>query len=209
VTFQKECCRLVVCTYPVPCRYARACGLLPIVDEEKAKSALEIVFNFNVLKVKDGRRGAVNGMLPSGEIDLSAMQSREIWPGVTYALAATMIQEGMVEMAFQTASGVHEAAWSEEGLGLSFQTPEAWNTNDQYRALGYMRPLAIWAMQWALALPKPLKKEIKPEQMDDSLIREHQAVFKRVARLLKLPKEEGSTSVLQAVHDYASKKLGR
>lgn len=59
----------------------------------------------------------MNGMLPSGEIDLSAMQSREIWPGVTYALAATMIQEDMLETAFQTASGVHEAVWSEEGLG--------------------------------------------------------------------------------------------
>ncbi|XP_058181290.1 uncharacterized protein LOC131299569 isoform X2 [Rhododendron vialii] len=188
--------------------YARACGLLPIVDEDKAKSALEKVYNFNVLKVKGGRRGAVNGMLPSGEIDLSALQSREIWPGVTYALAATMIHEDMIETAFQTACGVYEAAWSEEGLGLSFQTPEAWNTDDQYRALGYMRPLAIWAMQWALSIPKPLKQEIQPKAMDDSLIKKHQAGFTRVACLLKLPVEEGSRSVLQAVYDYASKKLG-
>ncbi|MCD9561341.1 hypothetical protein HAX54_020402 [Datura stramonium] len=49
--------------------YARACGLQPIVDEEKAKTALETVFNFNVMKVKDGRRGAVNGMRPNGEPD--------------------------------------------------------------------------------------------------------------------------------------------
>lgn len=91
---------------------------------------------------------------------------------------------------------------------LSFQTPEAWNTDDQYRALGYMRPLAIWAMQWALSIPKPLKQEIKPKAMDDSLIRKHQAGFTRVACLLKLPVEEGSRSVLQAVYDYASKKLG-
>ncbi|XP_028086368.1 non-lysosomal glucosylceramidase isoform X2 [Camellia sinensis] len=188
--------------------YARACGLLPIVDEDKAKSALKKVYNFNVLKVKDGKRGAVNGMLPNGEVDISSMQSREIWSGVTYAVAATMIHEDMAEMAFRTAGGVHEAAWSEEGLGYAFQTPEAWNTDDQYRSLTYMRPLAIWAMQWALSYPKHAHKEIKREAIDDSLLRRHQAGFERVARLLKLPKEEGSRSLFQAVYDYTTKKIG-
>lgn len=98
-------------------RYARACGLLPIVDEEKAQSALKKVYHFNVMKVKDGRRGAVNGMKPDGSIDTTTMQSREIWSGVTYSVAAAMIQEGMVDEAFGTACGVHEAVWSEEGIG--------------------------------------------------------------------------------------------
>ncbi|XP_058188571.1 uncharacterized protein LOC131306382 [Rhododendron vialii] len=188
--------------------YARACGLSPIVDEDKAKRALEKVYNFNVLKVKDGRRGAVNGMLPSGEVDMSSMQSREIWSGVTYAVSASMIHEDMVELGFQTAGGVHEAAWSEEGLGYSFQTPEGWNTDDQYRSLCYMRPLAIWAMQWALSRPKHnLKRETKPDMKDDSFSRQH-AGFMRLARLLKLPEEEGSRSLLQVVFDYTSKKIG-
>ncbi|KAE9446826.1 hypothetical protein C3L33_21281, partial [Rhododendron williamsianum] len=111
-------------------------------------------------------------------------KSREIWSGVTYAVAASMIHEDMVELGFQTAGGVHEAAWSEEGLGYSFQTPEGWNADDQYRSLCYMRPLAIWAMQWALSR------------------------FMRLARLLKLPEEEGSRSLLQVVFDYTSKKIG-
>lgn len=98
-------------------RYTRACGLSPIVNEEKVRSVLEKVYNFNVLKVKAGMRGAVNGMLPDGRVDMSSMQSREIWAGVTYSVAAAMIQEEMLEMAFQTAVGVHEAAWSQEGLG--------------------------------------------------------------------------------------------
>ncbi|XP_059653644.1 uncharacterized protein LOC132300536 isoform X1 [Cornus florida] len=186
--------------------YARACGLLPIVDEEKAKIALEKVYNFNVLKVKDGRRGAVNGMLPDGTPDLSSMQSREIWAGVTYAVAAGMIHEDMVKMAFQTASGVHEAAWSEKGLGYSFQTPEGWNMEDQYRSLGYMRPLAIWAMQWALTQPKPCEQETKPEVKEDSLFRHH-AGFSRVAHLLKLPEEEASRSLLQVLYDYTCKRV--
>lgn len=101
----------------LPFRYARACGLSPIVDEDKAKSALEKVYHYNVLKVGGGKRGAVNGMLPDGKVDTTTMQSREIWSGVTYGVAATMIHEGLVDMAFQTASGVYEAAWSQEGLG--------------------------------------------------------------------------------------------
>ena len=98
-------------------RYARACGLQTLVDKEKAQSALEKIYQFNVMQVKGGKRGAVNGMNPDGTVDRSTMQSREIWPGVTFALAATMIQEGMVDTAFKTAQGVYEAAWSEDGLG--------------------------------------------------------------------------------------------
>ncbi|XP_052205754.1 uncharacterized protein LOC127810359 isoform X2 [Diospyros lotus] len=186
--------------------YARACGLSPIVDEDKARSALEKVYNFNVLKVKDGKRGAANGMLPSGEVDISSMQAREIWPGVTYAVAAAMIHEDMVDMAFRTAEGVHEAAWSEGGLGYAFQTPEAWNMDDQYRSLGYMRPLAIWAMQWALSHPRNLKHEIKPEEKDDSL-QKHHTGFVRIAHFLKLPEEESSRTLLQAIYDYTCKKI--
>lgn len=98
-------------------RYARACGLFPIVDKEKAQKALETVYNFNVLKVKNGRMGAANGMLPNGEADMCTMQSREIWSGVTYAVAAGMIHENMVETAFKTAVGVYEVAWSDNGKG--------------------------------------------------------------------------------------------
>lgn len=98
-------------------RYARACGLLPIADEERVRSALTKIYDFNVLKIEGGRRGAVNGMHPDGEIDISALQSREIWSGVTYSVAATMIQEGMEDMGFKTASGIYEASWSEGGLG--------------------------------------------------------------------------------------------
>lgn len=56
-------------------------------------------------------------MRPDGTVDMSAIQSREIWSGVTYSVAATMIQEGMVQAGFRTAQGVYEAAWSQDGLG--------------------------------------------------------------------------------------------
>ncbi|XP_021903625.1 non-lysosomal glucosylceramidase [Carica papaya] len=187
--------------------YARACGLMPIADEDKVRSALDKIYHFNVLKVKGGTRGAVNGMLPDGRIDMAAMQSREIWAGVTYALAASMIQEEMVEMGLNTAKGVYEAAWSEEGLGYSFQTPEGWNTDDQYRSLCYMRPLAIWAMQWALTKPKLSVKEGKPESSENSLYLSQYAGFSKVAHLLKLPKEEETKSVLQTIYEFTCRRL--
>lgn len=186
--------------------YARACGLSPIIDKVKAQTALETVYNFNVLKVKDGNRGAVNGMLPNGGIDMSSMQSREIWSGVTYAVAAAMIHEDMVDMAFHTARGIFEAAWAEGGLGYSFQTPEGWNTSDQYRSIAYMRPLAIWAMQWALSRPKMPSLEPRLELKEESLLVAHVG-FSKVARLLKLPAEQKSQGVLQAMFDYTCKRM--
>ncbi|XP_044490658.1 non-lysosomal glucosylceramidase-like [Mangifera indica] len=186
--------------------YARACGLSAIVDEDKARSALKKIFNYNVLKIMDGKRGAVNGMLPDGTIDMTTLQSREVWSGVTYAVAATMIHEDLVDMGFQTASGIHEAAWSENGLGYSFQTPEAWTTNGGYRAICYMRPLAIWAMQWALTRPKPAKEEMKPEVNEEYLYRYHVG-FCKVARLLKVRDEKARKSLLQLLFDYTCRRM--
>ncbi|KAL8535964.1 hypothetical protein ACS0TY_011566 [Phlomoides rotata] len=185
--------------------YARASGLLPIVDEEKAKKALETVYNFNVLKVKNGRIGAVNGMLPNGQPDMCTLQSREIWSGVTYAVAAGMIHENMVETAFKTAVGVYEVAWSEDGSGYAFQTPEAWDFEGRYRSLGYMRPLAIWAMQWALTHDHKL--EINKAEIREESVRRQHAGFTRVARFLKLSDEADSRSVYQVLFDYTCKRM--
>ncbi|CAK9180469.1 unnamed protein product [Ilex paraguariensis] len=187
--------------------YARASGLAPIADEDKVRSALETVYHFNVLKVKGGMRGAVNGMQPDGNVDLSAMQSREIWVGVTYSVAAAMIQEDMIEMAFQTAVGVHETNWSEKGLGYSFQTPEGWNTEGEYRSLCYMRPLAIWAMQWALSKPKLSPQGMKLEVDKNSINSRQHPGFEKVAHLLKLPKEEASKSFLQLFHEFLCRRF--
>ena len=61
--------------------------------------------------------GAVNGMHPNGKVDETCMQSREIWTGVTYSLAATMLLHGMEHQGFTTAEGIFIAGWSEEGYG--------------------------------------------------------------------------------------------
>ncbi|KAF8394139.1 hypothetical protein HHK36_020345 [Tetracentron sinense] len=97
--------------------YTASSGLPPLFDDFKIRSSLQKIYDFNVMKVKGGRMGAVNGMHPNGKVDVSCMQSREIWTGVTYGVAATMIHAGMVEQAFTTAEGIFTSGWSEEGFG--------------------------------------------------------------------------------------------
>ncbi|TYI06232.1 hypothetical protein ES332_A10G144000v1 [Gossypium tomentosum] len=150
--------------------YTSSSGLGPIFDEFKTRSSLQKIFDFNVMKIKGGRMGAVNGMHPNGNVDESCMQSREIWTGVTYAVAANMLLAGMEEEAFTTAEGIFIAGWSEEGFGYWFQTPEGWTTDGHYRSLIYMRPLAIWCMQWALSPPKAIIEAPKINMMDRIVI---------------------------------------
>eukprot|EP00252_Welwitschia_mirabilis_P002180 TRINITY_DN1208_c0_g1_i3.p1 TRINITY_DN1208_c0_g1~~TRINITY_DN1208_c0_g1_i3.p1 ORF type:complete len:971 (-),score=189.01 TRINITY_DN1208_c0_g1_i3:472-3384(-) len=166
--------------------YTRASGLPPVVEEKQAQSALQKVFQFNVLNVAKGRLGAVNGMKPDRTIDDSAIQSREVWTGVTYAVAASMIHEGMIQEGFLTAKGVYQTAWSEEGYGYSFQTPEGWNANGEFRSLCYMRPLAIWAMQWALTQQKDKCTEQSARSRADEASVWHNDGFLEVAEALKL-----------------------
>ncbi|KAJ4968595.1 hypothetical protein NE237_015296 [Protea cynaroides] len=146
--------------------YTFSSGLPPLFDESKVKSTLQKIYDFNVMKVRGGRIGAVNGMHPNGKVDDTCMQSREIWTGVTYGVAATMIFAGMEEQAFTTAEGIFTAGWSEEGYGYWFQTPEGWTTGGHYRSLIYMRPLAIWGMQWALSMPKAILEAPQINIMD-------------------------------------------
>ena len=165
--------------------YARACGLPPVVEAAKARSSLGAVYAFNVKRFADGRSGAVNGMRPDGSVDATCMQSQEVWTGTTYSVAAAMLQEArwaeeaaarqgpqgralhlkeeaafLRHAAFDTARGLYEAGWRR--LGYWFATPEAWDAKGHYRSLGYMRPLAIWSMQWALSRMEVAGRPLDP-----------------------------------------------
>lgn len=74
--------------------FLRSSGLnYEAFESNKIKSCLETIFEFNVMKYADGKRGAVNGMRPNGEVDTTSVQSEEMWIGVTDSLAALMIYE--------------------------------------------------------------------------------------------------------------------
>ena len=75
------------------------------------------------------------------------MQSSEVWTGTAFAGVAEMLQLGMIEEAFATAKGIYSTGYEE--IGYQYMTPEAWDDKGRHRALGYMRPLAIWAIQHA------------------------------------------------------------
>ncbi|KAL4228193.1 Non-lysosomal glucosylceramidase [Mactra antiquata] len=130
--------------------YMKASGITDtsVFPEENVKKALLKVFNSNVMGFANGNMGAINGTRPDGKKDITSCQSEEFWTGVTAALAAQMIQEGMIEEAFKTAWGSYNVCW--EWLGFMFQSPEAYMTSKHFRSLGYMRALAVWAIQWAL-----------------------------------------------------------
>jgi non-lysosomal glucosylceramidase len=128
--------------------YSQACGLGGVVPEDHAQSALKTVFDLNVMGFAEGRLGAVNGMRPDGSLDRTGLQSLEIWTGTTFAVAAAMLQAGMREEALATARGIYHMVY--EDYGLWFQTPEALSVAGNARAISYMRPLSIWAIQWEL-----------------------------------------------------------
>ncbi|KAK0411790.1 hypothetical protein QR680_005848 [Steinernema hermaphroditum] len=123
-----------------------------IVGEKKAETSLRTVFEYNVMKFGEGRLGPVNGMKPDGSVDISSVQSEEVWTGVGYALGSYMIMMGMRDEGFRTAEGIYRSCW--ERFGLHYQTPEAFMKEASYRAIGYMRPLSVWAMQRAIEFEK-------------------------------------------------------
>ncbi|XP_058791221.1 non-lysosomal glucosylceramidase [Phymastichus coffea] len=132
----------------------RACGFTyEVFPEERVKSALSTIFENNVMKYKNGEQGAVNGFsTESDSIDVSCVQSEEMWTGVAYGLAALLIHEGMIKEGFHTAEGVYRTVY--EKIGMGYETPEALYEDKVYRAIGYMRPLSIWAMHHAWQMRK-------------------------------------------------------
>jgi non-lysosomal glucosylceramidase len=127
--------------------YADATGLPPVVPPDHALSALHMIYDYNVRRFGDGQMGAVNGMRPDGTVDTSSSQSQEVWTGVTYALAAAMLQRGLTNEAWGTAWGVYNVTYNQ---GFWFRTPEAYRSDRSFRASMYMRPLSIWAIEQAL-----------------------------------------------------------
>ncbi|KAK6058064.1 hypothetical protein COOONC_04366 [Cooperia oncophora] len=71
-----------------------------------------------------------------------SIQADEVWTGVTYAVAAFLLQLGEVDKAFHTASGCYDACFAHV-LACKYQTPEALYETRFYRAIGYMRPLSM------------------------------------------------------------------
>ncbi|HET9519822.1 MAG TPA: non-lysosomal glucosylceramidase [Candidatus Limnocylindrales bacterium] len=128
--------------------YADATGLGDLVPPDRVETALRTIHRLNVCGFADGTMGAVNGMRPDGTVDGSSEQSKEVWVGTTYALAAFMLGRGLTDEGWETARGAAAVTYER---GFWFRTPEAYDRDGNYRASLYLRPLAIWAIEEALA----------------------------------------------------------
>jgi len=125
--------------------YANLTGLGDVVPPEMQRSALQHVFDFNVMKFQNGTMGAVNGIGAGGDILHENEQVEEVWTGTTFGVASHMLSEGMRDQAFKTAEGVYNVVWKDRGY--FFRTPEAYDSRGLFRASMYMRPGSIWSME--------------------------------------------------------------
>ena len=132
--------------------YANLTGLGDLVPKPMRLSALKRVYDYNVMLFGNGQIGAANGMGPSGELLDQNPQVTEVWTGTTFGVASHMLSEGMRDEAFKTAQGVYNVVWRDRGY--FFRTPEAYDEDGMYRASMYMRPGAIWSMEYAAELGK-------------------------------------------------------
>jgi non-lysosomal glucosylceramidase len=128
--------------------YCRVAGLPEAVPLANARRHLQTVRDLNVLRFGTGRQGAVNRMNPNGTVDTSSLQSAEVWTGSTFAVVAHMVLAGLEKEGMSTVDTFVHHLHSE--LPFLYNTPEALDGNDRYRSISYMRPLAIWAVQWAV-----------------------------------------------------------
>ena len=125
--------------------YANLTGLGDLVPLEMRRSALQHIFDYNVMKFNHGEMGAINGIGKEGQLLHDNNQVEEVWVGTTFSVASHMLSEGMRAQAYQTAKGVFNVVWRDRGY--FFRTPEAYDSRGLYRASMYMRPGAIWSME--------------------------------------------------------------
>lgn len=129
--------------------YADLLGLGDVFNKDRVDKTLRNIFRLNVSSVGNGKTGAINGInfngniLPESKIWKENTQWNEVWAGVTFALSSLMLKRGMEKEALATAFGIYDVVYVKKGY--FFRTPEAWNTNGDFRASMYHRPGAVWA----------------------------------------------------------------
>jgi hypothetical protein len=129
--------------------YLRLCGLGPVHDEERVRSALRSVHRYN----RKPEEGLLNGADPRGREDwryfarFSGLADDEAlagqwvtpWTGTEYYLSALMIAEGLVKEGLDVARDVYERHAS---AGMLYNHIECGEH--------YFRAMAAWAMLPAL-----------------------------------------------------------
>lgn len=105
-------------------------ALQSVLSPDRVRRTLQCIYRANVCSIQNGQLGAINGAYPDGTPDISSLQSEEIWPGVVYSLASSMLLADLPEQAMKTAHGCFTACLR---FGLHFQTPEAIFMHKRFR----------------------------------------------------------------------------
>ncbi len=125
--------------------YAHLLGLGYILPKDMVKRAVKTILSLNN---KDSKYGVTNSLYGKNKRDYSSLQSKNIWPGTSYAFGCLAIYEG----------------FKKEGLSIIKKTWENFSKHqktpwDQPDLLGpdtgnfifgdhYMRNMVIWAVLW-------------------------------------------------------------
>jgi len=136
-------------------RYCEVMGLDDILPRARMIKYLKKVYEMCVVPLSDfnadgvGDCGAMNSKNADGS-DIDINMAREIWPGSTYFLAATMYRIGLKEEALKTAYGCYYMVYGCDRSAYWFNTPEAWHDGGHTpRPTGpeqYQRARAVWEL---------------------------------------------------------------
>ena len=136
-------------------RFCEAMGLGDILPRDRMIKYLKRVYRMCVVPLKDfngdgvGDCGAMNSKNADGT-DIDINMAKEIWPGSTYFLAATMYHLGLKEEALKVAYGCYYIVYEHESSAYWFNTPEAWHdgghTPRPSKPEQYQRARAVWEL---------------------------------------------------------------
>jgi non-lysosomal glucosylceramidase len=96
--------------------------------------------------------GCANGVRPDGSPqNPDDTHQLEVWTGINFGLAAFFAHAGKRAEAMEITEAVVQQIYQ---YGLQFRTPEAITAVGTFRACHYLRPMAIWALYYALSVER-------------------------------------------------------
>jgi non-lysosomal glucosylceramidase len=116
----------------------------PILSNIKITSALRTIYKYNYKRTQGGRWGILSGKTARNKMT-AAEQGRDVWVGANFALCSLFLHHGLPRAAEQVLNTLSKIIYSK---GFFFRTPEGWDTAGQFTATMYMRPNAIWSLEF-------------------------------------------------------------
>ncbi|MDR1453119.1 MAG: hypothetical protein LBJ25_03995 [Candidatus Margulisbacteria bacterium] len=111
----------------------------PILHNSKILSALKTIY-----RGTRSRWGLLSGKKKNGQL-VEAEQGRDIWVGTNFALCSLFLKNGLRKEAEKILNLMAEIIYRR---GFFFRTPEGWDSQGHFTATMYMRPSAIWALEF-------------------------------------------------------------